>query len=155
MDQDLWRRWVASVVQAQADLDAAGALLAVQMAGREPHQPNPADAARAGAFAQQLRRPGDLCPGSGLLHERLEELWAEYRGRGDLFTRRMNEPAATHRRSAHLWELLEPFHDRLPSLSVFLVDYPSPVVMPVPPAACLISPSPRDFSGKRPRPRRN
>ncbi len=34
-----------------------------------------------------------------------------------------------------------PFHDRLAPLSVFLVEYAEPVVMPLPPATCLIAPA--------------
>jgi len=33
-----------------------------------------------------------------------------------------------------------PFHGRLTTISVFLVDYPAPVVMAVPPVTCLIAP---------------
>ena len=40
-----------------------------------------------------------------------------------------------------LWQALAPFRDRLAPLSVFLVEYPQPVVMPLPPATSLISPA--------------
>ena len=39
-----------------------------------------------------------------------------------------------------LWKALLPVHDRLPTISVFLVDYPVPVVMALPPTTCLIAP---------------
>lgn len=40
-----------------------------------------------------------------------------------------------------LWKALVPFHDRLSTISVFLVDYPVPVVRAVPPTTCLIAPA--------------
>ncbi len=39
-----------------------------------------------------------------------------------------------------LWKALLPVHDRLPTISIFLVDYPVPVVMAMPPTTCLIAP---------------
>lgn len=48
--------------------------------------------------------------------------------------------SARSARAAEAWKALLPFHDRLPTLSVFLVDYPVPVVMAVPPTTCLIAP---------------
>jgi hypothetical protein len=45
------------------------------------------------------------------------------------------------RRQRALWKALTPFHDRLAPLSVFLVEYAEPVVMPLPPATCLIAPA--------------
>ncbi len=39
-----------------------------------------------------------------------------------------------------LWQALLPFHDRLSTISVFLVAYPHPIVMPLPPTTCLIAP---------------
>jgi len=49
-----------------------------------------------------------------------------------------------------LWKALTPFHDRLAPLSVFLVEYPEPVVMPLPPATCLIAPAadPEGYGGQ-------
>lgn len=38
-----------------------------------------------------------------------------------------------------LWRALMPFHERLPTLSIFLIDYPVPVVMTVPSVSCVIA----------------
>jgi hypothetical protein len=46
-----------------------------------------------------------------------------------------------------LWQALLPLHDRLETVSVFLVDYVQPVMMTVPPLACLIATDPADRDG--------
>ena len=51
------------------------------------------------------------------------------------------------RQQRALWNALVPFHHRLPTLVVFLVDYVEPVTMALPPTTCLIAPEddPKEF----------
>jgi hypothetical protein len=46
-----------------------------------------------------------------------------------------------------LWQAQQPLHDGLETVSVFLVDYVRPVMMTVPPLACLIATDPADRDG--------
>jgi hypothetical protein len=93
-----------------------------------------------------LRATGSLCPGSPELQRRLNELWIAYQPLGDVWKRRMTmgdnafRERLAPREAGRLWNALLPFHDRLPTISVFLVDYPVPAVMALPPTTCLIAP---------------
>jgi hypothetical protein len=46
-----------------------------------------------------------------------------------------------------LWQALLPLHGRLETITVFLVDYPAPALLAVPPVACLIATDPSDAGG--------
>jgi hypothetical protein len=75
---------------------------------------------------------------------RLDVLWDAYAPIGEAWQGRMSDVGrrlGSGRQQRALWQALTPFHERLPALSVFLVDYPVPVVMPLPPTACLIAPA--------------
>jgi hypothetical protein len=98
---------------------------------------------RARAAAEVLRLPGSFCPGSEELRAQLNELFADYAPAGEAWKWRMSEASRLHgsgRQQRALWKALTPFHDRLATLSVFLVEYDEPVVMPLPPTTCLIAP---------------
>ena len=41
---------------------------------------------------------------------------------------------------ARIWRGLLPYHDRLPTLNVYLVDYTSPAVLAIPPVTSVIAP---------------
>ena len=75
------------------------------------------------------------------------ELWVDYQPEGERWKWDMTSgPRGVRNRLAPhaqrwLWKALVPFHDRLPTLSVFLVDYPVPVVMALSLAGCLIAPA--------------
>lgn len=97
----------------------------------------------ARAAGEVLRVPGSFCPGPNELRARLDRLWDAYAADGETWKRRMSDIGrrfGSGRQQRALWQALRPFHERLATLSVFLVDYPEPVVMPLPPAACLIAP---------------
>lgn len=135
-----WREWVETVILHRTALSTA----AVDFGRNGDRERLVASARKAGAALQTI---GFLCPGSRRLQQRLNELWIAYQPLGDAWKRRMTigEEGAPRRFAAdgqrRLWNALVPFHDRLATLSVFLVDYPDPVVMALPPTACLISPS--------------
>lgn len=137
LDADMWREWLAAVLRQHVIMgehartlgtpDARGPLLE-----------------QARAAAEVLRAPGSFCPGPGELRARLNELFADYAPAGEYWKWRMSDAPRLHgsaRQQRALWKALTPFHDRLVTLSVFLVEYTEPVVMPLPPTSCLIAPA--------------
>jgi hypothetical protein len=48
---------------------------------------------------------------------------------------------------AEIWNKLLPYHERLATLHVYLVDYPAPAVLTVPPLTCVIAPATGDRDG--------
>jgi hypothetical protein len=48
---------------------------------------------------------------------------------------------------ARIWKGLLPYHERLATLHVYLVDYPAPAVLTVPPLTCVIAPATGDRDG--------
>lgn len=135
LDAETWRTWVSAAVAAQGRLDACV---------REPDWL--ADRAALATLAAAASAPAALCPGTPELRAGLEELWVNYQPEGERWKRRMTSGprGVRNRLTPHeqrwLWKALLPFHDRLPTISVFLVDYPTPVAMAVPPTTCLIAP---------------
>ncbi len=146
LEADSWRTWVASVVSARARIDELSRTsLARGWPALELDQSGLAEAAEA------MRRPSLLCPGSSQLRARLDELWADCEPEGNRWKRAMT----LEQRRDHLppdarrwlWQALLPLHGRLATVSVFLVDYVQPVVMTVPPFACLIATDAADRDG--------
>jgi hypothetical protein len=136
LDAEVWRAWVDSVLERQTAMMEHARTLGT------PEARGPA-LERARAAAEVLRLPGSFCPGPEELRARLNELFADYAPAGEAWKRRMSEASRLHgsgRQQRALWRALTPFHDRLTTLSVFLVDYTEPVMMPLPPTTCLIAP---------------
>jgi hypothetical protein len=139
LDAHTWRKWVAALLAQRATLSDYARHLANE---RDPSERR----TTAMAVAEVLRRPGSFCPGSPELRGRLDELWTTYAPDGEAWKRRMTTgPQGIRNRLAPheqrwLWKGLLPFHDRLSTISVLLVDYSTPVVMPVPPTTCIIAP---------------
>jgi hypothetical protein len=99
---------------------------------------------QARAAAEVLRLPGSFCPGPIELRAQLDELFTDYRPAGESWMRRMSDVPRRHgsgRQQRALWKALTPFHDRLAPLSVLLVEYAEPVILPLPPATSLIAPA--------------
>jgi len=135
LDAETWCTWVFAVVVAQGRLSVL-----VRESDRL------ADRATLATLAAAASAPAALCPGTPELRARLGELWVGYqpqaeRWRWDLTggPRGVRNRLAPHEQR-RMWKALLPFHERLPTISVFLVDYPTPVVMAVPPTTCLIAP---------------
>ncbi len=138
LDAAAWRAWVTEVITARAALTAPG------LEARESTDP-----AALAASSDVLRAPSALCPGTTELRERLDEMWSDYRVNAERWKRSMTtgesgvrarlNPAATR----WIWQGLLPFHALLATLTVFLVEYPVPVILTVPPSVCVIAP---DFS---------
>lgn len=136
LDAEVWREWVASVLRQHATIGEHGRALGTPDA-RGPLRE------RARAAAEVLRLPGSFCPGPVELREHLDDLFTDYAPAGEDWKRRMSGVPRLHgspRQQRALWKALTRFHDRPAPLSVFLVEYTEPVVMPLPPATCLIAP---------------
>lgn len=138
LDAHAWREWVEAVVRHHAALSAAMGDFGCDR-DREKLRASLREASAA------LEATGSLCPGSTELQRLLNELWIAYQPLGDVWKRRMTMGDSLRQRfgtreAGRLWTALLPFHDRLPTISVFLVDYPVPVVMALPPTTCLIAP---------------
>ena len=134
---DLWREWVSVLLRQHAIMGEHARSLGTPDA-REPMLE------RARAAAGVLRHPGSFCPGPGELQARLDALFADYAAAGEDWKRRTSDPRprlGSGRQQRALWQALTPFHTQLPPLSIFLVEYPEPVIMPLPPANCLIAPA--------------
>jgi hypothetical protein len=131
-----WNAWLSAVVAAQH-----------RLSGRVRAPDWLADRAGLAALVEAASAPAALCPGTPELRGRLGELWVDYQPIGARWKWDLTSgPRGVRNRMAPgeqrwLWKALVPFHDRLPTLSVLLVDYPVPVVMALPPTACLIAPA--------------
>jgi hypothetical protein len=137
LDAAMWREWVASVVRQHATIGEHARTFGTPFAGGPLRE-------EARAAAEVLRLPGSFCPGSSELRAQLNDLFTGYAPAGEDWKRRMSDVLRLHgspRQQHALWTALRPFHDRLAPLSVFLVEYAEPVVMPLPPATCLIAPA--------------
>lgn len=139
LDADVWHAWVAGVIRQHA-------LMAEFAQAMRPNEP-PTEAERQGvlAAAKVLTRPGFFCPGSGELKEELNDLFVPLCQDGENWKSRTSSAMPTMlgsgRQGRNLWEALKPFHERLPRFEVFLVEYPGPAVMTIPPSTGIIAPA--------------
>lgn len=94
-----------------------------------------------------VRDPAGLCPGDERLRAALDEMWISHQADLDVWKRSMTSgPLAQQRRGSgrearDQWKALAAVRERLPTLSVLVVDYPVPTVMTVPPTTLLIAPA--------------
>jgi hypothetical protein len=139
LDADGWHRWVAALIEQNTVLSRSAAALTE---GRQAE----ARALGIEAASVLLSHPGAACPGADALRVRLDEMWADHEPAADAWKRLMTMGGRTDRRRGapadqrQRWQALRPFQDRLRTISVFLVDYPVPVVMVIPPTTCVIAP---------------
>lgn len=99
------------------------------------------------------REPLRCWTGGSAVQSALDELWPAYRTSGEDWIsgvtsakRRSRITAAEERR---LWRRLEPFHDRLPALRVYPVDYGRHAELAIPPESCVVAIGDRDPDGRR------
>ncbi len=142
LDAESWRTWVASVLDAHRRLKSLSTADLSQVDRQQIKE----------AF-DAFSAPARLCPGSTELRARLEALWAEYEptgqqwegsltgGRTGRLSRFLTRPAR------QIWNGLLPYHERLATLQVYLVDYPAAAVLTVPPLTCVIAPATGDRDG--------
>jgi hypothetical protein len=144
LDPETWRAWVGAVMAGHVRMTDQ---LRDSFAPGRPA----ADRSAIAEAAEGLRRPAALCPGAPALRARLDAWWADYEPEGNRWKRAMTleqhrdrlDPAPQR----WLWQALLPLHGRLDTITVFLVDYPSPALLVVPPVACLIATDPSDVDG--------
>lgn len=135
LDPESWWTWLMRV------LDAHGRLRALSSTANLSEVDRQQITEAFDAFSA----PASLCPGSTELRARLEALWAEYEPTGQQWeysltggpTGRMS-PLLT-RPARQIWKGLLPYHERLATLQVYLVDYPAPAVLTIPPLTCVIA----------------
>lgn len=136
---NVWTAWVSGLIDLNSSMSELAALIGGDL---------PAEAlVRGRETSEQMMEPWSLITGSDEVRNRLHQMWDEYRTE----TRAWEQPLALGERGARalsgaiarsLWTDLASLHDRLPTLTVFLVEYPSRAVMTVPPTACVIAPEP-------------
>ncbi len=132
LDAEAWLAWVREVVTARARL-------------QELFSASPGD--RPQEVTALVRGPAALCPGDERLRAALDGMWISHRASLDAWKRSMTSgPLAKQRRGSgregrDQWRALAAFRERLPTLSVLLVGYPVPTVMPVPPTTLLLAPA--------------
>jgi hypothetical protein len=146
LDAAVWQEWLRSIIGQRRTL----ARVARSIANGGDREAPRSSALVAGDV---LRIPGSFCGGPRELRDRLNDAWEAFAPSGEAWKRQMSEDiphwlGPGQQRS--LWKALLPFHDRLPMLSVFLVAYPVPVVMALPPTTCLIAPAkePEAYGGQ-------
>jgi hypothetical protein len=137
LDAASWRAWFAAVLDHHSrlkELTSTGDFSQI-------------DRQQVTEIFDAFSMPAGLCPGSAELRARIDALWTEYEPIGDRWSLglTMDDDAFLRRQTPAqgrwLWQALVPFHERLPTLKVYLVDYPVPVVMTVPPLTCVIAPN--------------
>lgn len=135
---EAWRAWVSALI----DLNGSMGELATLIGGDMPAS----ELERGRELGERMVEPWSLIQASDEVRDRLHQMWDEYRAA----TRAWEQPLALGERGAgrlgsrthrSLWSDLARLHDRLPTLAVYLVDYPTPAVMPVAPTACVIAPA--------------
>jgi hypothetical protein len=143
LEAESWRTWLTTV------LDAHGRLKALSRAD----DPSQVDHRAVFELAESIFSPAALCPGSSELRARLEALWVEYEPAGQRWEQAFSigESSLLGRQvadgGARIWKGLLPYHERLTTLQVYLVDYPAPAVLTVPPLTCVIAPATGDRDG--------
>jgi hypothetical protein len=139
LDAEAWHAWVAGVLRQHEQIGE----FAQAMRPNQP--PSEAERQRVLAAAKVLTRPGSFCPGSDELKEELNDLFVPLYQNGEDWKARifsaMPTLHGTGGQGRNLWQALEPFHDRLPRFEVFLVEYPVPAVMTMPPSTGIIAPA--------------
>jgi hypothetical protein len=136
---EAWLAWVYALIDLNSSMGELTALVGEDL---------PAESlARGRALGEQMMEPWSVIDASDRVRVRLRRMWDEYRRA----TRAWEQPLALGERGARrlearlhrsLWNDLSRLYERLPMLSVYLVDYPTPAVMPVPPTTAVIAPAP-------------
>lgn len=143
LDAESWPAWLASVLDAHKRLNALSSADNRSQVDRQQI---------VEAF-HSFSAPARLCWGSSELRARLEALWVEYEPVG----RRWEESTSVGKGGrvgrhladggARIWKGMLPYHERLATLRVYLVDYPAPAVLTLPPLTCVIAPASADRDG--------
>jgi hypothetical protein len=141
LDADMWQRWVAAVLRQNDDMGE----FARSVRPNEP--PTESERQRILEASNVLVRPGSFCPGPNDLKRELDDMFVPLYHVGEEWRQRafleMLSPDGSAGQARQIWKGLLPFHKRLPTFKVFIVEYPAAVVMTVPPSTAVISPATR------------
>lgn len=89
---------------------------------------------------QIMSDPSSVWRGNAAVKHRLQELWTQYQ---PLMSSRRKwlRPLTTQIRTTgqQLWHDLQPYHTKIPSLTIFFVEYPQQVILPVPPVSIIMT----------------
>lgn len=139
-----WRSWVQTIIHAENQV--AGAISTIDLrtiSAVKRVEIEMIDASRD-PIACWVGAPG--------METELERLWRTYQPIGEGWVRRMTSQTRHSRISAdqdrRLWRELRRFHDRLPPMRVYLVEYGQLVAIPIPPASCVIGIGAPDPDGR-------
>lgn len=139
-----WSAWLAMIVGIEDQAGEAASTVDLRAARtEESDELNRLDARRT---------PPECWPGGEEIHRRLEKLWTIYQPFGEGWLQAMTSAKRHSRISAgqerRLWRQIRPFGGRLPTLHVYVVDYPRLVAMPIPPVSCVVGVGADDPDGR-------
>ncbi|MBF6605704.1 MAG: hypothetical protein IVW53_09015 [Chloroflexi bacterium] len=144
LDEAAWGAWIEAIVRAEDR--SAEAMSAIDLRLITPRE------------RRDLKELYDRCSpvaswvGDAHILSTLEGLWGTYQPIGEAWARTISSTRRHSRISAgqerRLWRQLQPFHDRLPTLHVYLVDYVQLVALPIPPISCVVGIGAPDPEGR-------
>lgn len=144
LNQANWRAWIGAVVHAEDQF-------AEDMSAYDLRTIT-TDERRQIERSDEQRNPVACWLGSPEIRKALLDLWRTYQPIGEAWAREMTSTKRHSRISAgqerRLWRQLKPFHDRLPSLHVYPVDYARGVALAIPPASCVVGIGAPDPDGR-------
>jgi hypothetical protein len=121
VDAGGWRAWLTAVVA-----EHGAVVRSMAAAAAEPSK-----------WMRFVPAP-ELWRGDAVAGRALAELWPGYLVAASAAKRRNVERLVTLTAGKNWWKELEPYHRRIPPLRVFLVSYPEPVVLALPPDAAIL-----------------
>jgi hypothetical protein len=124
LEADAWRSWLTAVHGGD------GPLRSTQLGWARPPQ----------ELGDEPYSPTVHWPAESAVGRRIRELWTSYRPHGNEW-KRSGASRALHldaRLGLDLWHALEPLHDRLPTLRVYVTEYPEPVSYLMPPVSVIL-----------------
>jgi hypothetical protein len=129
-----WRAWMELVVDAATRLSASARQLGTIIAGRSGvSRVTEVEVEPVRSLRSQLRHPAALYDGTPELRSELRSVWQGYMEgppRIDTLPRKSR---------AAIWREVVESSKARGDMTVFLVKYPVPVVMPIPPSVCVIA----------------
>jgi hypothetical protein len=144
LDEPSWRGWMAAIVQAEDAL--GGAVSAHDLRSITT------DERREIKRLDDRRDPIACWVGEPAIGSALVDLWRTYQPIGESWARALTSTKRQARISPaqerRLWRQLTPFHSRLPTLHVYIVDYVRLVAMPVPPISTVVGIGALDPEGR-------
>jgi hypothetical protein len=126
MQAQEWLEWIMSIVRLR----------------EQQEKVTPPSLQRGPSYPQLPSDPSDLWRGNSEVKQHLHELWEEYRPLSS--SRRKWLPSLARNltltdTNRQLWNDLQPYHTRIPSLTIYFVAYPQQVALSVAPASIIVT----------------